>query len=257
MPFVTNMDENWFPHLPKAPILEALLDVWVAHPSEVTLDQLKALHSEFSSEYPDCKELPLQQFQLTGVPGAPPTMSTAIRGVRGYRFTSLDQKLMVQSRMDGYTFNNLHPYQDWNFFSQRAVEGWRKYRNAFSKGQITRVSLKYVNLIRCPLDGNQVALEEYFTAAPKGPYLKGAKMSNFLTQAQFDTPGKLQAIWTMTRQLPPEEDFFKVLLDIEVFTQDQEILGEEDPLSVLPEMRNLKNQLFFHSFTAKGIHLFQ
>jgi uncharacterized protein (TIGR04255 family) len=251
------MDQDWFPRLTNAPILEAFLDVWVANLPDVTLNRLKQLHNAFIADYPECAEIPLQQFQVTSAPGEQPTMSTAVKGVRGYRFTSSDGKTLVQSRIDGFTFNNLQPYKDWHFFSSHASDAWQKYRTAFSKGQITRISLKYVNLIKCPLDGNRVALEEYFTAAPKGPYLHGGEMSNFLTQVQFDTPAKLQAIWTMTRHLPPEKDFFKVLLDIEVFTQDQGILQGENPLSVLPEMRNLKNQLFFHSLTAKGVYLFQ
>jgi uncharacterized protein (TIGR04255 family) len=251
------MDQNWFPHLKKAPILEALLDIWVANPPDVTLDQLRQLHSKFEADYPDCAEIPLQQFQVIGTPGEQPTMSTAVKGVRGYRFTSSNKETLVQSRIDGFTFNNLQPYHDWNFFSSHALEAWEKYRTTFSKGQITRIGLKYVNLIRCPLVQNQVALEEYFTAAPVGPYLHGREMSNFLTQVQIDTPAKLQAIWTMTRHLPPEEKFFKVLLDIEVFSQDQGILQAEDPLSILPEMRILKNQLFFNSLTAKAVYLFQ
>ena len=117
--------------------------------------------------------------------------------------------------------------------------------------------LRYVNLIRCPLERDRVSLEEYFTVAPKSPPGSGLLMSNFSNQVQLETPDKIQCVWTFTRHLPPEPDFFKVLLDIEVFVQDRGVLAQKTVESLLPILRRLKNELFFHSLTAKGLCLFE
>src|SRR5258708_32648502 len=118
-------DEHWFPTLPKAPIVEALLDVWVANPPSVTAERLKDLHKEYEQEYPNVDNLPFPfpHVQLTGVPGAPNTGGTSL-GLRGFRFSAANGETMVQSRIDGFTFNNVGRYKNWEFFSTRAIEAW-------------------------------------------------------------------------------------------------------------------------------------
>jgi uncharacterized protein (TIGR04255 family) len=248
-------DDQWFPTLRRAPIVEALLDIWVANPPSVTPQQLELLHKDFEQEYPNIDKIPFPHFQPAVMQSE--KSGIAALAVRGFRFSARDGETMVQSRIDGFTFNNIGHYKDWEFFSTRAIEAWKKYRRAFGEGPITKIALKYVNLIRCPLDQNQVVLEEYFTVAPKAPLVRGLPMSNFLSQVQLDAPGNMQCLWTFTRHLPPEPDFFKVLIDIDVSVQEPSVLRQETVESLLPKMRTLKNQLFFHSLTAKGLHLFQ
>lgn len=249
-------DNDPFPTLKKAPIVEALLDVGVANPPSVTSDQLEALHKELEEDYPKVDKIPFPYLQIGGVAGGTLPLPPQTPAVRGFRFSADDGETMVQSRIDGFTFNNVGRYKDWSFFSERAIAAWRKYRKAFGDGPIIRVALKYVNLIRCPLDGDRVSLEEYFTVAPKAPLGVGFPMSNFLSQVQLETPDKIQCIWTFTRHLPPEAEFFKVLLDIDVFVQDRDALTQQSIESLLATLRKLKNELFFHSLTAKGLCLF-
>jgi uncharacterized protein (TIGR04255 family) len=250
-------DKPSFPTLSSAPIIEALLDVGVANPPSVTSDQLQTLHKKLESDYPKIDKIPFPFLQIGGVGGSGtlPLIPQA-PNVRGFRFSAEDDKTMVQSRIDGFTFNNLEPYIDWEFFNERAVAAWREYRNVFSEGPITRVALKYVNLIRCPLENDRVSLEKYFTIAPKAPLGSVFPMSNFLTQVQLEAPDKIQCNLTFTRHLPPEPDFFKVILDIDVSVQDRDVLAEQSVESLLPTLRKLKNELFFNSLTATGLCLF-
>jgi uncharacterized protein (TIGR04255 family) len=250
-------DNTPFPTLNRAPIVEALLDVAVANPASVTSDQLEALHKRLEVDYPNLDKIPFPFLQIGGIGGSGTMpLTPQLPNVRGFRFSAADGKTMVQSRIDGFTFNNLEPYKDWDFFNERAIAAWREYRTMFNEGPIIRVSLKYVNLIRCPLENDRVSLEQYFTIAPKTPLGSAFPMSNFLTQVQLEPPNGIQCNLTFTRHLPPEPDFFKVLLDIDVSVQDRDVLTEQSVESLLPTLRKLKNELFFHSLTAKGLCLF-
>jgi uncharacterized protein (TIGR04255 family) len=252
------MASDWFPTLKHAPIVEALVDVWVAFPQKPEPDRFRALHAEFQPAYPTVEPLQFAQIAFKAAPGQMPQGSGAGPTFRGFAFKSADGKRIIQSRIDGFTFNRLEPYGTWAEFVKEAESAWKKYREAFPAATVTKVNLKYVNQIRILIEGQPVNLEEFFVNPPKGPPTSEITLASFVTQLYyFDEASGFHANWILARQPTPDARFLNVILDIEVFLQSPQLAADADPLSFLPKMRHLKNTLFFNTFTAKGISLFQ
>src|SRR5690625_3345643 len=94
----------------KAPITEALLNIKVQLPPEITLINLEQFHEKIKMNYPDKKKIQTWEggveFNSEGVPKVDEPTGT----VDGYIFKSVDGNKMVQARFDGFTFHMLPPY---------------------------------------------------------------------------------------------------------------------------------------------------
>ena len=60
------MASTSFPKLNRAPIIEALLDIWVAFPAPVEPEKLTELHEHFKPDFSEIAPIPLAQVQITG-----------------------------------------------------------------------------------------------------------------------------------------------------------------------------------------------
>ena len=98
------------------PIQEALLDIQVTLPADLTLEALKKFHDGLESRFPEKQErISWQQgFQISGA-GDSHAISSS-RSVDGYLFISKAEGKVVQVRLDGFTFNNLRPYSNWDTY---------------------------------------------------------------------------------------------------------------------------------------------
>src|SRR5689334_7230430 len=99
------------PHLANAPITEALLDIQVQLPTRIKLGQLEAMHREIRDRYPNRRTRKRVEVNVqleSEVPVATPSPRED-----GYLFQSGDGKRIVQARLDGFTFNQLKPYDTW------------------------------------------------------------------------------------------------------------------------------------------------
>nr|MBC8342550.1 TIGR04255 family protein [Bacteroidota bacterium] len=92
-----------YPHLKRAPITEAVLDIRVKGREDVQIDHFNALYEQVSGQYPDRKERHKWEGKLEFKKGASP-LSTAADAIDGYMFYSADQTQILQSRLDGFTF---------------------------------------------------------------------------------------------------------------------------------------------------------
>src|SRR5688572_30820653 len=101
---------------PNAPITEALLDIRVKLPAEVTLTRLASFHDNVREQYPVKRERVRWEGSIQFEPGIVPEMRPPSGGPDGYLFTSADGKQIVQARLDGFTFNRLKPYDRWETF---------------------------------------------------------------------------------------------------------------------------------------------
>ena len=121
---IINTDEK-FPHLPRAPIVEAVIDIRahaaVAFEEEavrsavvpqlagyIYLDSPREFHQELKF---DGEKQPRQTFQDLGV--------------KGIRFQSTDKKHIIQFNRDGFVFSQLEPYPDWPSFKSEGLRIWQ------------------------------------------------------------------------------------------------------------------------------------
>lgn len=242
-----------YPQLTNPPIVEAMIDVQVSFPPPVALNMLENLHLKFQANYPKKRTEHLTQLSVESKGEL--LQTTADKGIRGYHFLSQDEKSIIQVRRDGFTFNKLAPYHSWKDILGTAKPAWDVFRIAFPQAAITRIGLRYLNQISLPLVGGKIKLENYFKASISGPTMEGLATSSFLVRYILnDNTTNLQANWTLAHQPSSKPTNLNVVLDIDVFQENK--TGIIDPFPILEQMRDLKNRLFFNSFTQEGLDLF-
>jgi uncharacterized protein (TIGR04255 family) len=165
-------------HLNNAPIKEALIDLQVALTDKKNTDDLISLYEQFSHDYPEKKTLTKGEFGFHFDEGQQAT-TTMNQSVIGYRFSSEEEKQVLQFRMDGFTFSRLDPYQNWDHMRDEALKLWKIYAESISPLMITRLATRYINVIEMPYG---CSLGEYLKAPPKIPDGLNNEISGFLTR---------------------------------------------------------------------------
>lgn len=150
---------------PNAPITEALLDIRVELPNEVDIKKLEVFHDRISGRFPEKKIKGAFEVKVQLSPEGTPQSLPASGGPQGYLFRSPNENKIVQARLDGFTFNKLKPYENWEIFRSEAYKFWNMYLQLFSPYKITRIALRYINRIEAPLPIKD--LKEYILTNPE------------------------------------------------------------------------------------------
>lgn len=235
-----------------APIKEALIDIRVTIPPIVTLDVLESLHDRIRDKYPQKKKRLYVIGQFSPEAEVP---AKAERNVMGFVFSSEDEKQFVQARLDGFTFSRLRPYGNWIELRDESRRLWNIYRTTVNPRAVTRVAVRYVNQIDIPHPA--IDYKDYFRTTPEVSPDLPQGLSGFFMQLQFpqeDFGGML--ILTQTAIAPSEPNTNSVILDLDVFKGDTEIVEDEVAWQLLEKLRIRKNEFFEGSITPKTRELF-
>ena len=147
------------------PITEAVFDIRVQLPKGVGLDTVIKVQEPIAVDCPKKKDRFNLQGQLEFGLQKKPALTNSSHQIDGYFFLSEDEKNLVQSRLDGFTFNKLFPYSDWEDFSSKAMEMWGHYLSIVKPEYVTRIALRYVNRIELPLPFQN--FKEYILTVPE------------------------------------------------------------------------------------------
>lgn len=242
--------------LPNAPITETLIDIRIKARADFDVDSFLALHDAISGHYPEKKTRHKWEGRFEFKKGEP-LISAGTETIDGYIFTSTDGKQIFQARIDGFTFNRLRPYENWEAFRDEALRLWQLYKNLLSP-EIIRVALRYVNKLDIPLlPQHALDFDEYLTAAPIVPEGLPQGVSSFLTRVVINDPEiDAAAIITQAFEQIVDPKFVPIILDIDAFKQ-REVMSEEEAWQTLEALRHFKNKIFFASITEKAKELFQ
>ena len=104
-----------YPTLKNAPITEAIVDIRCKLPQDFDVNQFKSIGNKISSDYPIEKVFKIQRAEIPiGGDFEEGEQNVKTRGeLRGYIYESSDGTKVVQLKLDGFTFNRLKPYKDW------------------------------------------------------------------------------------------------------------------------------------------------
>jgi len=241
---------------PNAPITEALLDIRAQLPREIDLKKLEVFHENIKPRFPDKKQRISFEtgFQLS--PEKPPVPLPASAGVYGYMFSSPNDTKVVQARLDGFTFNKLKPYENWERFFSEAQGLWANYLEIAKPEKVTRIALRYINRIEIPLPIKD--FKEYILTVPEiAPNLPQGIARLFM---QISIPNsEIQATAVITEAMENITAIQKLpfIFDIDVF---QEILCSANAPEIwerFKKLRVFKNDIFFKSITEKTKELFK
>jgi uncharacterized protein (TIGR04255 family) len=245
-----------FPHLPSAPIVEAVIQWRARAGNTLSSDELRKRLAERLLEYPECH--PQQELQFAAQSG-PEGWSTDVRheGWRGFRFVSSDKLYVAQFTRDGLVFSRLAPYENWERFSAEGRRLWEIYVDLAAPSEVERLGVRFINRIM-PVGLGDVS--RFLSRPPKCLEPLGLPMNGFLYQSTHDVPGnpfRINVGQTLQPPAPPQNEGFGLILDIDVFTTRPFRIRADRLEQYLEKMRWLKNRAFFSLLTKRAIKSFQ
>lgn len=233
----------------RPPIAEAILDIRLDLLNPLEIQRLSTLDGEFSSAYPNKKELFVFEGGIQFDSKEPPKALATSGRVAGYIHSSADGRQLVQVRLDGFSFHRLRPYTDWISFRTEARRLWDLYRMKIEGARITRTALRYVNRIDIPLPIGD--FKEYFQTTPEiAPNLPQGLSEFFMRLVIPNIEIQAVAIITETMQ-KPKDSRLPFILDIDVINSEILELGDEKTWETLETLRGFKNKIFNESLTQK------
>jgi uncharacterized protein (TIGR04255 family) len=242
-------------HLPNAPITEAMIDFRVKARTAFRPEEFTDLRGRLREQFPHVDEQRGLQatFGITKGQGHPTVVQDL--GLQGYHFKTLDRKTIAQFRVDGFTFNRLHPYTSWDELFPQAMELWRLYCCISVPDAITRLAVRYINRIVLPLGG--VTFETYLRTAPVIPPELPQYVSSFLTRVTIHDPtANIAAHVAQALETSAPGHQLSVILDIDAYKQRE--FSRDDPTieQTFDQLRRFKNVIFFKSLTDDALRLF-
>jgi uncharacterized protein (TIGR04255 family) len=235
-----------------APITEAVIDLRVNPDSTLSLNDLALIQEEIKAEYPGRREAFTVSGQFTF---GQRSGAAAVQNLTGYHFVSADEKQISQARFDGFTFSRLKPYESWKSFSAEARRLWQYYKRPRSNTQISRAAVRYINRLDIPLPLND--LKDYLRTYPEISSEISQEMVAYFMQIHIPQPD-LKAFVIINEGIsnPAVENVVSIILDIDLF-REQDLPTEDEALwELLESFRVRKNKLFEASITGKMRELF-
>ncbi|MBN2448603.1 MAG: TIGR04255 family protein [Phycisphaerae bacterium] len=254
-PMLTIDPSEKFPHLERAPIVEAVIH-WRAR-SEGMLEQ-DSLLAQLKSRLPGYPNVQTQrevQWKLElGPPGAAHTQTDQWHGLR---FESIDGRNIAQFTRDGFVFSRVNPYEGWDLFAGEAKSLWRVHSELTKPTAIERLGVRFINRI-VPVDLGK--LDDVLRLPPRQPHsLEFLPIEDFLHRTRFSVPGYPYSVNVIQVAQPPvpPENTPGLILDIDVFTVGVVELEEQSVDDHLSKMRWLKNKAFHAMLTSRMIEHFK
>ncbi len=213
---------------------------------------LLELHGRIKDAYPQVLERRRWTQEIVVKDGAVQAPVTQDLGLNGYQFASADNKRVAQFRLDGFTFSRLKPYEDWEKFQGEARRLWETY--ASLKPRVRRVAVRYINIIDIPLPITE--FRDFLPSIPPAPQEMNLGLAAFLNRVGvIDQNGEFQATISQALQPPSNPTVATVLLDIDVFKEQEFDLDYINVWKILDRYHAVKNELFFHAITEKTVEL--
>lgn len=238
---------NTFPHLPHAPITEAIIDIRAELPPDVTLEDLSRFQLGIESRF--SKRAERRSLKTTiNLQGDTPTVSMPPPEPDGYLFTSESERLIAQARRDGFTLSRLNPYHEGGQFIQEAQELWQRYADIVGPVKVTRLAVRNVNRINIEVGA---ALERYILTGPSIARALPQFLAGYFLRMQLPDPSGSHAVVTQAfGQSSPENQVVPLIFDIDAFKEVELLPGDSEIWNIISELRSLKNRIFFNSVTG-------
>ena len=245
-----------FPHLSKAPIIEAVIDLRAALAPAFNVEKLQEAHAMIRHDYPEMKTQRSWMGQMMQTAGKPPKQAIRDLGVTGYGFSSADGKYVAQFRRDGFSFSRLAPYTLWEDVFGRAATLWKLFYELAQPVEATRIAVRTINRILLPLPVSD--LSKYLTAPPSVPPGTPNELLGFLVQLLVtDRATNIVSNIIPDGSQGPRETHVPIILDTDVYLERPFQPADAALLQHFDALRHMKNLIFFRSLTPEIIETFK
>ncbi len=240
---------------PRAPISEALLDIRVELDKSFSLSGFEELHERIKDRFPEKQQRIAFQANIKLAPEGP-SSAVPMSHPDGFLFRSSVANKIAQARIDGFTFNKLRPYQNWQSFREEAQELWNLYYENAQPLRITRLALRYINRIDLPLPFT--TFKDYILTLPEvAPELPQALGGFFMQLLIPDSEREATAVINETIEGVTNGQKLPLIFDIDVFREVSFADNKAEIWSIFDQLRQFKNDIFFNSITEKTGELFK
>ncbi len=242
---------------PNAPITEAVLEFQVRLKGDAHLGQLALVQEKVKGRYPQRRESRVLSggIQLAANSLTPWTSAEAKQV--GFTFVSPDGKQILHARLNAFGYSRLKPYASWKEFRREALDLWGHFKSVAQPERVTRVGLRYINRVELPLPINDFA-DYVLTKLDIAPGLPDAISAMALTAVLNDTnTGSGIILNQSVDPRGPESGKLPLIFDIDAFKETDLDPDGPDLWTLVSELRKLKDDFFFKSFTEKAKELFR
>ncbi|WP_009632152.1 TIGR04255 family protein [Synechocystis sp. PCC 7509] len=248
--------------LANSPIVEAIFDIKVELSDEFQVNELLAFREKVGGKYPNNK--PQMEFlgQLNFEVNLPLEIQSSSSHL-GFIFISDDEKKIAQVKLDGFTFSQVKPYQNWKDFYEEAYKLWQFYVEIAAPKAVKRVALRYINRILIP-SAEQINLKDYMRILPETPDTFSVTILDYFLRIvvanQEDSNVRAIINQTIPRddQLDLEKDSIPLILDIDVFQENDLTMDDTEIRNIFEnKLRKFRSKIFDESITDKTRSLFQ
>lgn len=166
----------------------------------------------------------------------------------GHVFRRGDGLRLIQSRLNGFAYSSLAPYDRWEAFSSEAWQHWLKYRDIARPTNVSRVGVRFINKIDIPQAS--IEIKDYLrTAVDVSPYLPQVTEQYFLQVVVPLLSFDASATITSTVAPPTSPDTTSLILDIDTWRRldvsvEADNSDSERLRDVLDDLRMAKNFVF-------------
>lgn len=235
-----------YPHLSRAPITEALLDIRAELPPDSTLQALESFSSRLGGAFPDVRPIQHLEAHLAMDGGLTSRSPLALGNIHW----NADRSRAVQARLDGFTVNHVKSYASWEDMRDQARSLWEHYREVARPIKVVRCALRYLNRLQISA-GVELGLQ-LRTRPEISPGLPQALDEYFMRVGVPFEGGRKAVITEATDRAADASESLDLILDIEAFAVRELDPGSEDLWSELERLREIKNECFFSSL-EKGV----
>lgn len=220
---------------PNAPIVEAVFDIKVSNTIIINPSTFEQYAKTELKEYPISNKRQNVNVRIDNSPGNSQIGKTT--NLLGYIFSNIQGNRKVQFRLDGYSFNMLRPYSNWDEFSSTAFVYLKKYLTLAKPLAITRIGLRFINRIDLPFENQE--FENYIKYLPPVPAGLPKKFEKYFLQMQIpseDNLSKAVISQTFEQQKNGQVPF---IIDIDVF-QENRLKATDSLIDRFNNLRELK-----------------
>ena len=144
-----------------------------------------------------------------------------------------------------FTFSRLSPYERWDKFREEAKRLWDIYRSVFKPTMLRRLAVRYINRIDIPLKDRSVDLKHFLRTFPEVSPAMTQDITNCFMQLELPQDD-LGAVLQLTEAVipPVKPDTLSVVLDIDLYREQDTPCDEKEIWEFFERLRTRKNEIF-------------
>lgn len=229
----------------RAPVIEAVVDIRSTPRRNFTVGDVSALAETLLPEFTWEAEAIEREIEFS----ADGTKKMTERPVGLMLRGQSDRSSVVQLQTGGFACSRLAPYERWEPFRDEARRLWTMYAQAAVPEVVTRVGVRYVNVIEV---GDVIEdIRPFLNIYPVTPWRLQTAQSGFSLQIRHPLENNVQLLINESTTRHSETKHFAVLLDLEASVQRDIATNADAVWNAVEELHVIVEKVFESAITDR------